>query len=109
MTGDGAVDDYYSQVPSAENSQTEGGYVFDCSEELPDFSFQIGDSEYATIPGALVNFAEASASGTCFGGIQSVGGGSQSIYGDVFLNAYYAVFDASVPQFGFATSTGPTS
>jgi hypothetical protein len=39
---------------------------------------------------------------TCFGGLQSVGSGNQNIYGDVFFNAYYGVFDASGPQFGFA-------
>lgn len=109
LVGDDAVDAYYAQVQSAENSQTEGGYVFDCSEKLPDYSFQIGDSDdYATIPGSLINFAEASG-GKCFGGIQSVGSGTQNIYGDVFLNAYYAVFDASKPRFGYAKSTGPTS
>lgn len=63
----------------------------------------------ATIPGSLINFSPASKSGSCFGGIQSVGGGSQNIYGDVFLNANYGVFDASGPSFGFAPSTASHS
>ena len=49
-----------------------------------------------------MNFGAASESGQCFGSLQSVGGGSQNIYGDVFFNAYYGVFDASGPSFGFA-------
>ena len=108
LMSDDAVTAYYKQVSSASNSQTDGGYVFDCTETLPDISFAIGDN-MATIPGSLINFSSASASGSCFGGVQSVGSGSQNIYGDVFLNANYGVFDASGPSFGFATSTGPTS
>lgn len=102
LTTDTAVNAYYKQVSSAQNSQTDGGYVFDCSETLPDFSVRIGSTNYATVSGDLLNFAPASASGQCFGGLQSVGGGSQNIYGDVFLNGNYAVFDASGPSFGFA-------
>ena len=108
LMSDNAVNAYYQQVSSASNSQADNGFVFDCSETLPDLSFAIGDNT-ATIPGSLINFAPAQASGRCFGGLQSVGGGSKNIYGDVFLNANYGVFDASGPRFGFATSTGPTS
>jgi aspergillopepsin I len=109
LMADAAVTAYYNQVSGATNSQTDGGYIFDCSTTLPDLSFLIGDSNYATVPGTLLNFAAASESGQCFGGVQSVGSGSQNIYGDVFLNANYGVFDASGPSFGFAPSTGPTS
>src|SRR5277367_6027086 len=70
-----------------------------------------------------MNFGVATGS-TCFGSLQSVGSGTQNIYGDVFFvsfphqtslrynqpnlppkNAYYGVFDASGPQFGFAPAT----
>lgn len=102
LTTDTAVDAYYEQVDSAENSESDGGYVFDCDADLPDFAVKIGSTNYATVPGSLINFAPASESGKCFGGLQSVGGGSQNIYGDVFLNANYAIFDASGPSFGFA-------
>lgn len=108
LMSDDAVNAYYKQVSSASNSKDEGGYIFDCSETLPDISFAIGDN-MATIPGSLINFSSTSTSGSCFGGVQSVGSGTLNIYGDVFLNAYYGVFDASGPSFGFATSTGPTS
>jgi aspergillopepsin I len=108
LMADAAVTAYYNQVSGSSNSQSDGGYIFPCSTTLPDLSFAIGDNT-ATIPGSLLNFAAASASGSCFGGVQSVGQGTQNIYGDVFLNANYGVFDASGPSFGFATSTGPTS
>jgi len=109
LMADSAVTAYYKKVSGAKNSATDGGYIFSCTATLPDLSFLIGSTHYATVPGALLNFAPASESGKCFGGIQSVGGGSQNIYGDVFLNANYGVFDASGPTFGFAPSTGPTS
>jgi aspergillopepsin I len=104
LMSDDAVTAYYKQVAGASNSQSDGGYVFSCNTTLPDFSFAIGNN-MATIPGSLINFAPASQSGSCFGGIQSVGSGNQNIYGDVFLNANYGVFDASGPSFGFAPST----
>ncbi|KAF4628450.1 hypothetical protein G7Y89_g9703 [Cudoniella acicularis] len=97
---DDAVSNYYASVSGASNSATYGGYIFPCSTSLPSLSVDIGGN-YATIPGSLLNFQ--SIDGTnCFGGLQSVGGGTQNIYGDVFFNAYYGIFDASVPQFGFA-------
>jgi aspergillopepsin I len=105
LMGTSAVKAYYKQVSGATNSQTDGGYIFPCSAKLPDLSFLIGSTHYATVPGSLINFAAAEESGKCFGGVQDVGGGSQNIYGDVFLNANYGVFDASGPSFGFAPST----
>ncbi|TGO22853.1 hypothetical protein BPAE_0152g00080 [Botrytis paeoniae] len=94
---------YYAQVSGAKYSSSYGGYVFPCDATLPTLSFKIGPTDYATIPGSLMNFAVAGGN-TCYGSLQSVGGGSQSIYGDVFFNAYYGVFNKSGPSFGFATS-----
>ncbi|KAL3418883.1 Endothiapepsin [Phlyctema vagabunda] len=102
LAADAAVDAYYAQVSGAKYSSSEGGYVFPCSATLPTLSFKIGPTYYATIPGKLLNFGTTSGS-TCFGSFQSVGGGSQNIYGDVFFNAYYGVFDTAGPRFGFAT------
>ncbi len=99
--GDSAVDQYYKSVSGASYSSSQGGYIFPCSASLPTLSFRIGSTYYATIPASLLNFGTAEGS-SCFGSLQSVGSGTQNIYGDVFFNAYYGVFDASVPQFGFA-------
>jgi hypothetical protein len=51
-----------------------------------------------------MNFGSTGSGNTCFGSLQSVGSGTQNIYGDVFFNAYYGVFDASGPSFGYAVS-----
>jgi hypothetical protein len=105
MTDD-AVEAYYKQVSGASLDSTQGGYVFDCDATLPTLSLAIGDN-YATIPAALLNFGATTSGGsTCFGTLQSVGSGTQNIYGDGFFNAYYGVFDLGTPAFGFATSTG---
>lgn len=101
LMGDSAVDAYYAKVSGSSYDDSQGGYTFPCSATLPTLSFRIGSSTYATIPASLLNFGVASGS-TCFGSLQSVGDGTQAIYGDVFFNAYYGVFDASGPQFGFA-------
>ncbi|KUJ17512.1 acid protease [Mollisia scopiformis] len=98
---DSAVTAYYSQVAGASYDYQQGGYVFPCAATLPTLSVAIGPSAYATIPGSLIKFQSLDGT-TCFGGLQSAGTGNQNIYGDVFFNAFYAVFDASGPRFGFA-------
>jgi len=101
LTADAAVDAYYAKVSGATYSSSQGGYIFPCTATLPTFSIRIGTTTYATIPAKLMNFASVSST-QCYGSLQSVGGGSQNIYGDVFFNAYYGIFDASTPRFGFA-------
>lgn len=96
---DAVVSAYYSQVSGAQN--TADGYTFPCSATLPSLGVRIGASSYATIPGRLLNFQTYSGS-SCYGALQSVGAGSQQILGDVFFNAYYGIFDAGQPRFGFA-------
>lgn len=100
LMGDSAVSNYYKAVSSATYDSNQGGYVFDCSATLPSLSVKIGNS-YATVPGSVLNFGSTGGN-SCFGGLQSVGSGQQNIYGDVFFNANYGVFDASGPSFGFA-------
>jgi len=98
---DSAVETYYKAVSGATYNSNVGGYVFSCSADLPSLSVSIGGN-FATIPGSLLNFGASGDGDTCFGSLQSVGGGTQNIYGDVFFNAFYGVFDLSGPSFGFA-------
>lgn len=102
LMDDSIVEDYYSNVKGAKMDQTQGGYTFPCSAKLPDFIVGIGDGK-ATIPASLMSLGAVEAgSSSCFGGLQSNSGIGLSIYGDVFLKAVLAVFDADNKQFGFA-------
>ena len=123
---DSIVTDYYGQVNGASYDSNQGGYTFDCSSTLPDFTAVIGGHN-AVIPGSFLNYApvdgnsklslstpqkgrslyakEAYANmlGTaCFGGLQSSQGVGISIFGDIFLKSQFIVFDRSVPQLGVA-------
>jgi hypothetical protein len=99
---DSIVDAYYGQVDGASYDNSQGGYTFSCEADLPDFYLGIGDYQ-AKVPGSFINLGAADSSGsTCFGGIQSSQGIGQSIYGDVFLKAVFAVFDYENNQFGVA-------
>lgn len=100
LLDDSLVEKYYAKVSGASYSSSEGGYVFDCSTDLPDFKVTIGDYT-ATVSGDLINYASVSGS-KCIGGIQSNEGIGFSIFGDIFLKSQYVVFDASGPQLGFA-------
>ncbi|GAM90331.1 hypothetical protein ANO11243_083740 [Dothideomycetidae sp. 11243] len=99
---DDAVNDYYSNIGSAQNSDQYGGYIFDCSETLPDFSVRIG-SGTSTVPGSYINFQD-NGDGTCFGGLQSNDGIGLTIFGDIFLKSQLVVFDQTQgsPRLGFA-------
>lgn len=101
LMDDSIVEGYYSQVTGAKMDVTQGGYVFPCSAELPDFVLGIGSGQ-ATIPSSLMTLGNIGGS-QCFGGLQSNQGIGLSIYGDVFLKAVLAVFDADNERFGFAT------
>ncbi|PYH90626.1 aspergillopepsin I precursor [Aspergillus ellipticus CBS 707.79] len=102
LLDDSLVSAYYAQVDGASSSDSAGGYVFDCSASLPDFTVVIGDYS-AVVPGTYINYAAISTgSSTCYGGIQSNSGLGLSILGDVFLKSQYVVFDSEGPQLGFA-------
>ncbi|KAI6632355.1 hypothetical protein MCOR08_005535 [Pyricularia oryzae] len=102
LLDDSIVSDYYANT-GAQNDASQGGYVFDCGTQLPDFSFNVR-SNTITIPGSLMNYATVQdGSSTCFGGLQSNNGVGQSIFGDIALKAAYVVFDNSdSPQLGWA-------
>ena len=108
LVDDSVVSAYYGQVQGSSNSQSDGGYIFPCSATLPDISFTIG-SYTGTVPGSYINYAPASESGSCFGGVQSNSGIGFSIFGDIWLKSQFVVFDdaSGGPQLGYAAK--PTS
>ncbi|KAF4300736.1 putative aspartic endopeptidase pep1 [Botryosphaeria dothidea] len=85
------VSAYYEQVSGAQYSSNYGGYIFDCSTDLPAFSLVINGEKR-----------------TCFGGIQRDDGIGFSIVGDIFLKSQFVVFDASstTPRLGWAQQAG---
>ncbi|KAH6610037.1 aspartate protease [Trichoderma cornu-damae] len=102
LLDDSVVDAYYANVASAQFDNTQEGYVFDCDEDLPSFSFGIGGSPI-TISGDLLNLTPISdGSSTCFGGLQSSNGIGIDIFGDVALKAALVVFDLGNNRLGWA-------
>lgn len=102
LLDDSVVSAYYKQVSGAQQDQSAGGYVFDCSTKLPDFSVTVSGYE-AVVSGDLINYGPASqGSSQCLGGIQSNSGIGFSIFGDIFLKSQYVVFDSNGPRLGFA-------
>lgn len=107
LMDDAIVTDYYKNIKGAQMDQTQGGYVFPCSAKIPDMVLGIGKGK-ATIPGTLMSLGKVDSS-NCFGGLQSNSGIGLSIYGDIFLKAVFAVFDADNSQFGFAPKAGASN
>jgi aspergillopepsin I len=105
LLDDEVVSAYYKQVDGAQQDSSAGGYTFDCSAKLPDFTVTISGYD-AVVPGDLINYAPASqGSSTCLGGIQSNSGIGFSIFGDIFLKSQYVVFDSNGPRLGFAAQS----
>ena len=102
LVDDEVAQAYYAQIDGSTISSTAGGYVYPCDANVPSFGVEIGNSGYtAEITGADMTFAKVN-SNTCFGGLQSNGGGGLQIFGDVLLKQYFAVFDAGNMSFGIA-------
>lgn len=105
MLPDEIVSAYYSQVSGAEDSETEGGYIFSCDQTLPDFTFAVGNGQI-TIPGDYINWAPVDTQNTtCYGGLQSDADIGLSIFGDVALKAALVVFDGGNKRVGWAAKT----
>lgn len=101
LLDDAVVQDYYSKVQGAKVDQQQGGYVFDCSATVPDFTFGVEDGKI-TIPSSLMNYGPTDAgSSSCFGGLQSNQGIGFSIFGDVALKAALVVFDDGNQRLGW--------
>lgn len=96
---------YWSRVPSAIYA---GSYLFPCAQNLPSFSVDVGRKGHSvTIPGAQLNYAPVN-DHYCYGGVQSNGGNSLQIYGDLLLRQSFVVFygDGAELGLGFAEKTG---
>lgn len=105
MLPDAVVSAYYAQVSGAEESQTEGGWVFPCTATLPSFTFGVGEGQI-TIPADYMNYMEVDSSGSsCYGGIQSDADIGMAIFGDIALKAAYVVFDSENSRVGWAAKT----
>lgn len=100
LLDDDSINNYYQNVQSAQDDQSQGGIVFDCNEQLPDYTFSVGSGKI-TIPGALINYGQADG-GLCFGGIQPAGDIGINIFGDIALKAAYVVFDGGNNRLGWA-------
>ncbi|KAL5355760.1 aspartic peptidase domain-containing protein [Aspergillus floccosus] len=104
----GVVDAYYKQVRGAVYVSSASGYIYPCSAELPSLTMAVGEKHYATVPGEYMNFSEIGTNKTtgetvCYGGVQSNQGTSMQIFGDVFLKAFFTVFDLRGPSLGLAS------
>ncbi|KAK4444412.1 aspartic peptidase domain-containing protein [Podospora aff. communis PSN243] len=114
LMGNDMVKYYYSRVKGATFNESTGLWVYPCSTVLPDFNFGLGNGSSnwtATVPGRFINYTVYDAGATggrhghgvkCMGGIQGNGGANFSILGDVFLKAFYAIFDVAGRRVGFA-------
>ncbi|OTB04193.1 hypothetical protein M426DRAFT_59035 [Hypoxylon sp. CI-4A] len=102
---DEAVQMYFNQVPGANYSYREYGWVVPCNSTMPDFFFELSDTSgnkiQGSVPGAYFIYAHTT-NELCYAGLQSNGDFSDmpSIFGDIFLKSGFAVFDVGNKRFG---------
>ncbi|XXG96986.1 hypothetical protein Hte_003279 [Hypoxylon texense] len=104
---DEAVSTYFSQVPGANYSYKDYGWVIPCNSTPPDFIYELSDTNgnklTGSVPGAYFVYAHTT-NVSCYAGIQSLGEftSMSGIFGDVFLKSGFAVFDIGNKKFGMA-------
>ncbi|KAF2673687.1 hypothetical protein BT63DRAFT_397558 [Microthyrium microscopicum] len=86
------ADAYWGKVEGAQFNQLQGGWVFPCSNTLPDLGLEVG-GKMVVVPGANMNYQQISIT-TCFGGMQRNDRMPFSIFGDTFLKGLYVIFEA---------------
>ncbi|KIY01365.1 uncharacterized protein Z520_02917 [Fonsecaea multimorphosa CBS 102226] len=106
LVPDAMLTAYWGTVNGSQVSQDAGGIIFPCDADLPDLQVAIGDN-MATVQGSGMNFANVGADTNtgeqfCFGGLQSNQGLPFAIYGDVFFQSQFVVFDGSTPSISVA-------
>ncbi|KAL0935041.1 eukaryotic aspartyl protease [Colletotrichum truncatum] len=104
---DTIVSAYYQSIPSAQFDSTNGGFTFNCKDQVPSFTVDLGKYK-AVVPGEFMKIAPVDGqtietSTKCFGGIQSAGTLPFAIYGDVFLKSQFVVFHGGNNELGFAS------
>ncbi|KAF6818150.1 eukaryotic aspartyl protease [Colletotrichum sojae] len=103
---DAIVSAYYQTIASAKFDSANGGFMFNCKDQIPSFTVDMGRYK-AVVPGEFIKFAPVDGqtietSNSCFGGIQSAGTLPFAIYGDVFLKSQFVVFHGGNNELGFA-------
>ncbi|EXJ88769.1 hypothetical protein A1O3_01833 [Capronia epimyces CBS 606.96] len=109
LVPDSVVDQIYATIPGAEYSEDAMGWVYPVDtppENLPTVSFAVGNKQIV-IEKEHLNFGKYNNT-MVFGGIQSQGNLGFNIFGDVFLQCVYAIFDAGNSQFGVVQRADPT-
>lgn len=115
---------YWNLVSGAGYDSNYGAYTFPCSATLPNFSIGLGSSQIKyVLPGNYLNFAPLGDGSNskfatlfsniilktfteCYGGLQSSDGMGVNIFGDIFIKAFFVIFDKrnlNGPRVGFAT------
>ncbi|KAF2211713.1 hypothetical protein CERZMDRAFT_26463, partial [Cercospora zeae-maydis SCOH1-5] len=99
LIDDSTCKNIYAAVPGSHYDNDQGGFIFPKDAKLPDISFAIGDQQFSVHKSDLA-YAELGG-GMVYGGIQSRGNMTWSIYGGTHLKGMYAIFDQGKRQFGF--------
>lgn len=100
---------YWNTVPKATYSSTWGAWLYPCSTKLPTFTLYAPTANM-TVPGSYLNYGQVDYAGNCYGGLQSNGGISVAILGDIFIKSQFIVYDQTQPTYrlGFARQNNIT-
>ena len=104
-----SADAYFSQVPGATFDTGKGTYTFPCNSKLPDFTFGLGSGR-ASINGSRLSSSLSRNDKTCSSKLGVSTGDGPYLWGQLFIQEFFVVFDWSQGRVGFASkaSTTPT-